>query len=64
MFGSTMICWRSLLGDVMREEERSHFELMSHSLRDQDMFERRRGRFAATRWRAVRITPKTSTPMG
>jgi hypothetical protein len=60
MFGSTMISWRSMLSDVKREEERSNFELMTHSPCDQDVFERRRNRLSKAKWQAFRLVPKTA----
>ena len=56
MFGSTMICWRSMLGIAKRAEERSTFELMTHSHRDQEIFDRRRKRLAKNGWQALDLT--------
>ena len=55
MFGSTMICWRSLMGVAQQAEERSGFKMMTHSVDDQRVFDRRRQRLAKAGWRAVNL---------
>ena len=52
MFGSTMICWRSMMAITASAEKRKTFKLMSHSSRDEEIFERRRKRLADAEWQA------------
>jgi hypothetical protein len=49
-----MICWRSMMSQALREAERATYDLMSHSERDQEVFERRRARLSRA---DVRIFP-------
>ncbi|MEM8951115.1 MAG: hypothetical protein AAGC99_17490 [Pseudomonadota bacterium] len=49
---------RSLLANAKRAEERATFDLMTHSRRDQEVFDRRRLRLAGKSWRAFNLTPE------